>query len=231
MHFAVGMKRCAASVSFGLMVWLASAGGCAAARAATQTAEPGAALATPVASLPDAKALSLEEFSKELQRLENLIGGGKSPDHFAALQRQLPADWQVQAQGRTYSIAAAPLVLLLRKDSSDDAEAWLHNLRAQVDSAEADSEERRDDANRDAPAVLKNILADSRFGKVAPPGWLEVQRQKIYRPARRTSRQDLWRNGSASAWDGDSFLGVDRGGSGICGDAGVALLRAARRIE
>src|SRR6202012_1519719 len=39
------------------------------------------------------------------------------------------------------------------------------------------AEERRDG---DAAAELENILADSRFAAVAPPGWWEVQRQKIY---------------------------------------------------
>ncbi len=121
--------------------------------------------------------MTLPEFSAELRRLENLVGGGKSPDHFAALQRELPAEWQVQAQGRVFSIATAPLRLLLRKDSNSDAEAWLHNLRAQVDSAAVNDEQHAGDAS----AELKNILADSRFAAVAPPGWFEVQKQKVYR--------------------------------------------------
>jgi Domain of unknown function (DUF4129) len=179
MRFRVHMKRGAAYWLCGLILWLSATSGRPLACAATQSAaEPDVASAARPASLPNTQTLTLDEFSKELHRLENLIGGGKSPDHFAALQRELPAEWQVQTKDRTYSIATAPLRLLLRKDSTHDAEAWLHNLRAQIDSAEPAAEERRDG---NAAAELKNILADSRFAAVAPPGWFEVQKQKIYR--------------------------------------------------
>jgi hypothetical protein len=178
MRFRVHMKRGAAYLLCGLMLWFAAANSRPLACAATQSAaEPGVASAARAPSLPNTQTFTLDEFSKELHRLENLIGKEKSPNHFAALQRELPPDWQVQTHGRIYSIATAPLRLLLRKDSTDDAEAWLHNLREQVDLAEPAAEERRDG---NAAAELKNILADSRFAAVAPPGWFEVQKQKIY---------------------------------------------------
>ena len=175
------MRRGTAYVLCGLMLWFGGGWGSPSADAAIQSATQSSIASTPsTTSRPTTQALTPAEFSKELHRLENLIGGGKSPDHFATLQRELPVNWQVQTQDRTYSIETAALRLLLRKDSTADAEAWLHNLRAQIDSAEASKDERRD-ANGTAAAELKNILADSRFAAVAPPGWFEVQSQKIYR--------------------------------------------------
>jgi Domain of unknown function (DUF4129) len=176
----VRMKRGAAYVLCGVMLWFAGACPRASAYGAFQSGGSGVSPSTAAASLPNTQALTLPGFSAELRRLENLIGGGKSPDHFAALQRELPADWQVQTPSRTYSIATAPLRLLLQKESPDDAEAWLHNLRAQAESAEAEAGAKQHDADAAASAELKSILAESRFGAVAPPGWLEVQRQKLY---------------------------------------------------
>jgi hypothetical protein len=123
---------------------------------------------------PSADTYDIASFSNELRHLDVALDGDLSQKDFADLQRSLPSVWQVVTPERTYPISTSPLRVLLRKDKTGTAQAWLENLRAAVDSyagappSYGDSQER-----------LKKILSDPRFGAVRPPGAWELMRQRI----------------------------------------------------
>ncbi len=113
-------------------------------------------------------------FAKELHHLDVTLDGKLSDKDFADLQRSLPSVWQIVTPERTYSISSSPLRVLLRKDKTEDAQEWLENLGAQVNTYAVASPGYGDSQDR-----LKKILADPRFGAVRPPGAWEMMRQRI----------------------------------------------------
>jgi hypothetical protein len=113
-------------------------------------------------------------FSRELNRITEILKKKPSTNEMVTLRDALPKRWTVSTPEGCFTISTQPLRNQLTSLSSEKAQAWLNHLAEEVEYSAQATEE-----SSQPRGELERILARPEFAAVRPPSAWELFRQRL----------------------------------------------------